>query len=150
MYFDRNGLVSLVISLYRLFPGTIYMLRVLFCLVFFSFFFLFGSFFFYYFFFFYLFFMILFLLSLICFVYVFLSLWVFFFSCSIVLSNNYKIYNLSLTYLFMHPFDIKFTNIHIFHIDNFYFFCTYLQLYLHTYIFVHTTRLLLIAPMNKL
>jgi hypothetical protein len=46
---------------------------------------------------------IFFLLSLIYFVYVFLSLWVVFFYCSIVLLNNYKICNLSLTYLFMHP-----------------------------------------------
>ena len=54
----------------------------------------------------------------------------------------------------MHPFDIKFTYVHIFHIDNFYFFLhidifffffTYLELYLHIYIFVHTTRLLLIV-----
>ena len=73
-----------------------------------------------------------------------------FFYCSIVLLNNCKICNLSLTYLLMHPFDLKFTYIHIFHIDNFYIFFTYLQLHLHTNIFVHTTRLLLIVSMNKL
>ena len=51
-------------------------------------------------------------------------------------SNKYKIYNLSLTYLFKHPFDIKFTYLHIyifFYILTILFF-TYLQLYLHIYI----------------
>ena len=90
---------------------------------------------------------IFFLLSLIYFVYLFLSLWVVFFYCSIVLLNNYKICNLSLTYLFMHP-------IYIYSYFSYwqflYIFFTYLQLYLHTYIFVHTTRLLLIVSMNQL
>jgi hypothetical protein len=61
-------------------------------------------------------------------------------------SNNYKIYNLSLTCLFMQPFDIKFTYIHFFlHIDNFFF--TYLHfLHIYNYIYIYTygtTRLLL-------
>jgi hypothetical protein len=46
----------------------------------------------------------------------------FFLVVRLFVSNNYKIYSLSLTYLCMHPFDIKFT---------------YINFFLHIYIFLH-------------
>jgi hypothetical protein len=71
-----------------------------------------------------------FLLSLIYFVYLFLSLWVVFFYCSIVLLNNYKICNLSLTYLFMHPIYI-YSYFSYWHFLYFFYIFTIIFTYIH-------------------